>query len=124
MHAKYNFQSGQVQFLRLTVIRRAKRHLESLMETMKLLQLNRNVFQTDDNGSYLGYLRCLYRFVMIRLDYDETQFWLLLIKLLCTKMMMNTECNSNLLFIKYIYYTVQVEFCYNVAHISVELLVV
>ena len=31
-------------------------------------------------------------------------------------MMTNTECNSNLLFIKYIYYTVQVEFCYNVAH--------
>ena len=31
-------------------------------------------------------------------------------------MMMNTVCNSNLLFIKYIYYTVQVEFCYNVAH--------
>ena len=30
--------------------------------------------------------------------------------------MMNTVCNSNLLFIKYIYYTVQVEFCYNVAH--------
>ena len=33
-----------------------------------------------------------------------------------TKLMMNTVCNSNLLFIKYIYYTVQVEFCYNVAH--------
>ena len=32
------------------------------------------------------------------------------------EMMMNTVCNSNLLFIKYIYYTVQVEFCYNVAH--------
>ena len=31
-------------------------------------------------------------------------------------MKMNTVCNSNLLFIKYIYYTVQVEFCYNVAH--------
>ena len=31
-------------------------------------------------------------------------------------MMTNTVCNSNLLFIKYIYYTVQVEFCYNVAH--------
>ena len=31
-------------------------------------------------------------------------------------MMTNTECNSSLLFIKYIYYTVQVEFCYNVAH--------
>ena len=31
-------------------------------------------------------------------------------------MKMNTVCNSNLLFIKCIYYTVQVEFCYNVAH--------
>ena len=40
------------------------------------------------------------------------------------KMMTNTVCNSNLLFIKYIYYTVQVEFCYKVAHMCVELLVV
>ena len=31
-------------------------------------------------------------------------------------MMMNMVCNSNVLFIIYIYYTVQVEFCYNVAH--------
>ena len=33
-----------------------------------------------------------------------------------TKIMMNNECNIYLLFIKYIYYTVQVESCYNVAH--------
>ena len=39
------------------------------------------------------------------------------------EMMMNTVCNSNLLFIKYIYYAVQVEFCYKL-HICVELLVV
>ena len=33
-----------------------------------------------------------------------------------TTTMTNTGCNIYLLFIKYIYYTVQVEFCYNVAH--------
>ena len=58
---------------------------------------------------------CMYRLGGVIVLFGLYQCKPLLIKFY-TKMMMNTVCNSNLLFIKYIYYTVQVEFCYNVAH--------
>ena len=56
-----------------------------------------------------------FRYQLVFFVHIYGYIWLAVIKFYM-KMMMNTVCNSNLLFIKYIYYTVQVEFCYNVAH--------